>query len=169
MVISDTGTQNSPTFLTSRDVPEQQALIIRVLIMAPVYAVDSWLSIVFRHYALYFDLVRDCYEAYALYCFFALLCKYVESEDADRRPVEDIMQDEDPHPYLILYCLKPVQPGALFMIWMKRLILQYTLIKPLCTLIAVILNVFEKYHEGMQRKSEGVEVKKEGESRSAFE
>lgn len=133
-----------------RDVPEQQTLIIRLLIMSPVYAVDSWLSIQFRHYALYFNLIRDCYEAYALYCFFALLIKYVESEDADGRPVEDILEHEEPNKYPVPLCfLKPVQPGALFMLWMKRLILQYTLIKPAAALIACILNAFDLYHEGL--------------------
>jgi hypothetical protein len=118
--------------------------------MGPVYGIDSWLSIKFRHYALYFNLARDTYEAYALYCFFALLMRYVESEDEERRPIEDILQSEPEHKHMVpLCCLKPVQPGALFMLWMKRLILQYTLVKPFCTLLAIVLHLCGVYEEGI--------------------
>eukprot|EP01126_Amoeba_proteus_P067152 TRINITY_DN9858_c0_g1_i3.p1 TRINITY_DN9858_c0_g1~~TRINITY_DN9858_c0_g1_i3.p1 ORF type:complete len:349 (-),score=43.55 TRINITY_DN9858_c0_g1_i3:125-1171(-) len=130
-------------------VPDQQTLIIRLLLMVPIYSVDSWLSVQFHDYALYFNLVRDCYESYALYCFFSLLSRYVESEDEEQRSVEDILQDEPVHKHMVPLCfLKPVKPGALFMIWIKRFILQYTLIKPACTLLACVLYPFHLYAEG---------------------
>eukprot|EP01126_Amoeba_proteus_P014526 TRINITY_DN1639_c0_g3_i1.p1 TRINITY_DN1639_c0_g3~~TRINITY_DN1639_c0_g3_i1.p1 ORF type:complete len:300 (+),score=41.82 TRINITY_DN1639_c0_g3_i1:331-1230(+) len=117
--------------------------------MVPIYSIDSWFSVLFIHYSLYFNLIRDCYESYALYCFFSLLSRYVESEDSERRPVEDILAEEPEHDHLVpLCCLQPVQPGALFMIWMKRLILQYTIIKPICALLACALNPFRLYEEG---------------------
>jgi hypothetical protein len=42
--------------------PKPQTNICRILLMVPIYAIDSWLSIYFRHYSIYFDLVRDSYE-----------------------------------------------------------------------------------------------------------
>lgn len=44
----------------------------------PIYAIDSWLSLRFREYSLYFDIARDCYEAYVLHQFFSLLLAYIE-------------------------------------------------------------------------------------------
>jgi hypothetical protein len=44
--------------------PKPQTNIVRILIMVPIYSIDSWLSIYFRHYEIYFDIVRDCYEVY---------------------------------------------------------------------------------------------------------
>jgi len=41
--------------------------------MAPIYSVTSWLSLVFSPVAGYLSLIKDCYEAYAIYTFFAFL------------------------------------------------------------------------------------------------
>ena len=45
--------------------------------MIPVYSVVSFLSYVNYKHAVYFQLVRDCYEAFAIASFFTLLCHYV--------------------------------------------------------------------------------------------
>lgn len=51
--------------LRSYTVPNEQRYIIRLLFIVPIYAFDSWLSLLLlgghQHY-IYFDSVRDCYE-----------------------------------------------------------------------------------------------------------
>ena len=51
--------------LRSYTVPSEQRHIIRLLFIVPIYAFDSWLSLLLlgghQHY-VYFDSVRDCYE-----------------------------------------------------------------------------------------------------------
>ena len=51
--------------LRSYTVPNEQRYIIRLLLVVPVYAFDSWLSLLLlgahQHY-VYLDSVRDCYE-----------------------------------------------------------------------------------------------------------
>ncbi len=42
--------------------PAVQRPMVRILIMVPVYAIDSWLSLVFKDYAQYFDLARDWHD-----------------------------------------------------------------------------------------------------------
>ena len=49
--------------------------------MVPIYAVDSFLSLRFRDAALYVDMLRDCYEGYALYLFLALMVGYLGDGD----------------------------------------------------------------------------------------
>lgn len=51
--------------------------IIRILIMIPIYAVVSFLSYLYYRHAIYFELVRDCYEAFAIASFFTLMCHYI--------------------------------------------------------------------------------------------
>jgi len=46
--------------------------------MIPVYAVVSFLSYLFYKHAIYFEVIRDCYEAFAIASFFTLLCHYLE-------------------------------------------------------------------------------------------
>lgn len=51
--------------LRSYTVPNEQRYIVRLLFIVPIYAFDSWLSLLLlgghQHY-VYFDSVRDCYE-----------------------------------------------------------------------------------------------------------
>lgn len=57
-------------------VPGEQKHIIRILFMVPVYSIVSFLSYAYYRHAVYFDVLRDCYEAFAISSFFALLCHY---------------------------------------------------------------------------------------------
>lgn len=117
--------------------------------MTPVYAVFSWLSIQYYSYSLFFNMLRDSYESYALYVFFCLLIAYVESDDFEGRPIEEIIANDPPKPHLSPCCCLPeVVPGAMFVLWMRRLILQYTLVKPAFSLLAVILYIAGYYEEG---------------------
>ncbi|KFY62884.1 hypothetical protein V496_04339 [Pseudogymnoascus sp. VKM F-4515 (FW-2607)] len=56
--------------------PREQRHIIRILVMIPVYAVARFLSFWFYHHNVYFSVISDCYEAFAIASFFALLCHY---------------------------------------------------------------------------------------------
>lgn len=85
------------SFFTS---PHVQRHIVRILFLAPLYAVLSWLSYYFYNQgqqlplgprcslaltppsssaALYFQLVRDCYEAIVIAAFFFLLVAYLSN------------------------------------------------------------------------------------------
>lgn len=54
--------------------------IIRVLFMVPIYAAVSFLSYYFYQHSVYYAVIRDCYEAFAIASFFALLCSYIASD-----------------------------------------------------------------------------------------
>ena len=45
--------------------------------MVPIYSFVSFLSYYFYQHAVYFEVIRDCYEAFAIASFFALLCSYI--------------------------------------------------------------------------------------------
>lgn len=48
--------------------PREQRHIVRVLFIVPIYAFDSWLSLLFftdDQYYVYFDTIRNCYEGEA--------------------------------------------------------------------------------------------------------
>ncbi|KAL6718843.1 hypothetical protein ACLMJK_003077 [Lecanora helva] len=57
--------------------PWQQRHIIRVLFMVPTYSIVSFLSYLFYRHAVYFEVIYQCYEAFAIASFFALLCSYI--------------------------------------------------------------------------------------------
>ncbi|KYK61387.1 DUF300 domain protein [Drechmeria coniospora] len=57
--------------------PSEQRYIIRILFMVPVYALSSLFQLQWYWHAIYFQVISDCYEAFAIASFFALICHYV--------------------------------------------------------------------------------------------
>ncbi|KAF2084077.1 DUF300-domain-containing protein, partial [Saccharata proteae CBS 121410] len=57
--------------------PGEQRHIIRILFMIPMYATVSLLSFHFYKNHIYYEVIRDCYEAFAISSFFHLLCHYI--------------------------------------------------------------------------------------------
>jgi len=41
--------------------------------MVPIYSIDAWFALRFRSAREYIDPLRECYEAYVIYNFFAYL------------------------------------------------------------------------------------------------
>jgi hypothetical protein len=59
--------------------------IIRILFMVPVYASASFLSFYYYWQSIYFDVISNCYEAFAIASFFALLCNYIAPNLHDQK------------------------------------------------------------------------------------
>ena len=59
--------------------PRLQRHVIRILFMVPIYAVDCWLALRFKDATIYFDTVRECYEAYVIYNFYTYCTVYLEA------------------------------------------------------------------------------------------
>lgn len=49
--------------------PRLQSQIVRIIWMVPIYSFESLLSIMYMEYAVYFQAMREIYEAYVIYCF----------------------------------------------------------------------------------------------------
>lgn len=65
--------------------PREQRQIIRILFMIPIYSWISYLSFLFYHYSIYFQVIRDCYEALAIAAFFTLMCNYLAPSVHDQK------------------------------------------------------------------------------------
>ncbi|CAF1031725.1 unnamed protein product [Adineta ricciae] len=121
-----------------------QKRIIRILVVVPVYAITSWVSILYFTSSIYMDLFKSCYEAYVIYCFLLLLTKYL----GGHRGVAEVILNQDviflP---LVRCCIKP-RPNIRWVWYFKVGPLQYTLISPICSAIAVILNLAGVYDDG---------------------
>lgn len=65
--------------------------------MVPIYATVSFLSYTFYWHAIYFEVLRDCYEAFAIASFFALLCHYIAP---DLHNQKDYFRGIKPRPWV---------------------------------------------------------------------
>lgn len=143
--------------------PEGQRAILRILALVPIYSVVSLLAIGFGDYALYFVLVRDCYEAYALYQFFCLMIHYLQkafAEDTTNHFIcsnGGLLETGDIGHMLGYYgetrmsfpcCMLTYQPGNRSYLYIKRCSLQYVFIKPLLSCIAILLQLLDLYRPG---------------------
>jgi len=133
-------------------IPELQKYIVRILVMVPIYSIDSWLSLRFVKLSLYFDVIRDTYEAYVLYCFFSLIVAYVE-RDFD---IIELLHSKEPltHPFPLQF-LPKIKLGRSFLVNCKRFVIQFVFLKPIIAIISLILETREKYGEGEFRVNTG--------------
>eukprot|EP00947_MAST-08B_sp_MAST-8B-sp1_P000412 g412.t1 len=136
--------------------PVQQRKIVGILWIVPIFAINSWLSLRFPHAAVYLDMVRDCYEAYVLWLFLALMVSYLSN--GDELALHERMEQLPPVPHAppVSCCYKrPVPLDAEFLRWCKRGTMQFVVLKPTLTLVAVILETQGLYDQGVFRADRG--------------
>ncbi|XP_029692023.1 transmembrane protein 184B-like isoform X1 [Takifugu rubripes] len=129
--------------------PNEQRHIVRILFIVPIYAFDSWLSLLFftnEEYYVYFDTVRDCYEAFVIYNFLSLCYEYLGGESAIMAEIRG-----KPIESSCVYgtcCLWGKTYSIGFLRFCKQATLQFCVVKPLMAMITVILQAFGKYKDG---------------------
>nr|CCA26661.1 conserved hypothetical protein [Albugo laibachii Nc14] len=135
--------------------PATQSKIVGILWMVPIYATDSWLSLRFKNIAVYLDLMRDCYEAYVIYLFLALMIAYLG--DGNHERVLQILQSlpSVKHFWPVNNWKKPELMAPEFLRDCKIATMQFVVMKPLMALIAIILQVNDAYDQGQFRLDKG--------------
>lgn len=129
--------------LTYYTCPLQQRHIVRMLFMVPIYAVVSWMSYLFYREAIYYETIRDCYEAVVITSFFYLLLQYVGDTRAEQHQV---FRQVKLKKWFFPLGFWKYRPTGLHFLWlMKICILQYAIVRPVCTIAAVIMQYFGIY------------------------
>ncbi|KAF2817038.1 DUF300-domain-containing protein [Mytilinidion resinicola] len=127
--------------------PLLQRYVVRILLMVPIYSASSWASLISLKAAFWISPFRDVYEAFTIYTFFQLLINFIGGERSliilmhGRPPVSHLwplnhvlpkVDISDPHTFLAV----------------KRGILQYTWMKPILAVAAIIMKATGVYKEG---------------------
>ncbi|EPQ30311.1 uncharacterized protein PFL1_02426 [Pseudozyma flocculosa PF-1] len=129
--------------LTYYTQPSQQRHIVRLLIMVPIYAIVSFMSYLFYHEALYYQTIRDCYEAVLVTSFFYLLVSYTGDT---RSEVHAVFRSLEVGKWVWPLGSWKYRPDGMHFLWiMKISVLQYAIVRPVCTLAAVGLEYFDLY------------------------
>ncbi|XP_071721450.1 protein LAZ1 homolog 2 isoform X2 [Rutidosis leptorrhynchoides] len=142
--------------------PEEQKWIVAVLFMVPVYAIQSILSLWQPILALPCDILRSCYEAFALYSFgsYLIAClggerrvvELLESEKEKllKQPLldgKDIKQDFN-RTSLCKFFRQPRVLGEGLLQIEKFGLVQYMILKTLCSFLAMVLALLGVYGDG---------------------
>ncbi|EFJ29661.1 hypothetical protein SELMODRAFT_146442 [Selaginella moellendorffii] len=150
--------------LTSYNKPEEQKWLVGIIFMVPVYSVESLVSLWNNELSLVCDILRNCYEAFALYSFGCYLIACLGGEDrvVDMLERQAIAGPRTPllvrsrssgkaavkHPIPLNCCLTPWSLGQDFYHIVKFGIVQYMILKTTLSFLSLFLNVFDAYGEG---------------------
>ncbi|XP_010539693.1 PREDICTED: protein LAZ1 homolog 1 [Tarenaya hassleriana] len=147
--------------LASYNQPEEQKFLIGLILMVPVYALESLLSLLNSEAAFNCEVIRDCYEAFALYCFerYLIACLGGEERTIEFMEQQTVISPSTPlledscygvveHPFPLNCFLKDWNLGPEFYHAVKIGIVQYMILKLICALLAMVLEAFGVYGEG---------------------
>ena len=135
--------------------PDQQRYIVRIFFIIPIYALDSWLSLLFfeQNYYIYFNSVRDCYEAFVIYNFLCLCYEYLGGELAI---LSEIRGKSLKVGYMTCTCCWTGRVINIeFLRACKQATLQFCFTKPIMAAIILILEATGYYADGDFRVDRG--------------
>ncbi|KAK7204512.1 DUF300 domain-containing protein [Myxozyma melibiosi] len=135
--------------------PLLQRFVVRIQLLIPIYALTCWFSLVSHRLAMFFDPIRDIYEAFVIYQFLWLLTNFLGGE----RNVIVMMSGQPPREHLfppfrrIFPKIDVSDPHDFLAI--KRGVLQYAWLKPVFSLLIFLMKAIGIYQEGYISWSSG--------------
>ncbi|KAK7259059.1 hypothetical protein RIF29_24653 [Crotalaria pallida] len=126
--------------------PTYQRFIVRIIFMVPVYALMSFLSLVAPTSAIYFNSIREVYEAWVIYNFLSLCLSWVGGPGAVVISLSGRVLK--PSMCLMTCCFPPIPLDGRFIRKCKQGCLQFVILKPILVIITLILYAKGKYADG---------------------
>eukprot|EP00004_Rigifila_ramosa_P018131 TRINITY_DN4479_c0_g1_i4.p1 TRINITY_DN4479_c0_g1~~TRINITY_DN4479_c0_g1_i4.p1 ORF type:complete len:303 (-),score=63.97 TRINITY_DN4479_c0_g1_i4:445-1353(-) len=121
---------------------------VRILGMVPIYAIEAYIALtVARRKDLYITVMRECYEAWAVYSFWGLFDHLVTVSNHALIP--------QPHQWPMKYFLKPWSSEPQFRYNIKYGVFQYVLIRLVTAVATFILELLDAYNDGEFRVDAG--------------
>ncbi|KAK3213366.1 hypothetical protein Dsin_018072 [Dipteronia sinensis] len=143
--------------------PAEQKWIVAVLFIVPVYATESILSLWNPKFSLACDILRNCYEAFALYSFGSYLVACLGGERRVKEILENKSRNQLGEPLLegadqenqreqarpfTKFFFQPRVLGKDLLSIEKFGLVQYMILKTLCAFLAFLLELFGVYGDG---------------------
>uniref|UniRef100_A0A3B3ZLP9 Transmembrane protein 184C n=1 Tax=Periophthalmus magnuspinnatus TaxID=409849 RepID=A0A3B3ZLP9_9GOBI len=105
----------------------------------------TWLALRYPSLAIYVDTCRECYEAYVIYNFLVFLLNFLSHQHPNLAMILEVQQQQ---PHLPPLCCCPPWPmGEVLLFRCKLGVLQYTAVRPVTTVIALICQLCGVYDE----------------------
>ncbi|XP_024959690.1 transmembrane protein 184A-like [Cynara cardunculus var. scolymus] len=130
--------------------PKEQKAIVVIILMAPIYAIDSYVGLlVFRGNETFFELldsIKECYEGLVMAKFLALLYTYLDISMSMNIVPDEIKGRAIHHSFpMTLF-----QPRTVYLNHHKLKLLKYwtwqfVVIRPVCSILMIVLQLLEIY------------------------
>ncbi|CAH0487961.1 unnamed protein product [Peronospora farinosa] len=131
--------------------PQLQRYIVRILVIVPVYSMGSFFSLTFVNQALYFDSIRDCYEAFVVYSFLALVLSFAGGESVCVLKMQS--EPDIRHPWPLNRWFDPIGRDGRMLRLCKRATIQFIFIKPFFAALSLLMLACGKYNTVMYQLS----------------
>jgi hypothetical protein len=128
--------------------PKLQRHVIRILAMVPVYAIDCWFALRYKHITIYLDTVRECYEAYVVWNFYTYCMVYLQEFCVPGLEHALARKPRQYHLWPVSLILPPPRVGEPFLRFCRHGIIQFVLLRPFCASIAFLTEAKGVYGDG---------------------
>ncbi|XP_059652180.1 uncharacterized protein LOC132299515 [Cornus florida] len=126
--------------------PTFQRYIVRIIFMVPVYALMSFFSLLFNESSIYFNSIREVYEAWVIYNFLSLCLAWVGGPGAVVLSLSGRVLKPSWH--LMTCCFGPIPMDGRFIRRCKQGCLQFVILKPILVAVTFVLYAKGKYQDG---------------------
>ncbi|CAK9183057.1 unnamed protein product [Ilex paraguariensis] len=136
--------------LSSWKKPKEQKAIIIIILMAPLYAVDSLVGLLdFRGSETFFtflDSVKECYEALVMSQFLGLMYTYLNISISKNIVPDEIKGREIHHSFpMTLFQPHTVRLNHNTLKLLKSWTWQFVVIRPVCSVLIIALQLMDMY------------------------
>lgn len=123
--------------------PLYQRHITRILCMVPIYSITSWMTFRYIEHLTTFEFIRGIFESIVIHEFFELMMRYLGDNDEEQlRVLKSKGTRKLPPP---MCCLQFTPNSLLFLNDCRIGTMQYALIRPMTTILALVLESIGLY------------------------
>lgn len=130
--------------------PKEQKAIIMIIIMAPLYAIDSFVGLLdirgSKEFFMFLDSVKECYEAVAIAKFLALMYSYLNISISKNIVPDEIKGREIHHSFpMTLFQPRTARLDHRTLKLLKHWTWQFVIIRPACSILMITLQILGLY------------------------
>ncbi|XP_030543639.1 transmembrane protein 184C-like [Rhodamnia argentea] len=130
--------------------PKEQKAIIIIILMAPIYAADSFIGLLdiqgSKAFFMFLDAVKECYEALVIAKFMALMYSYLNISISKNIVPDGIKGREIHHSFpMTLFQPHTVRLDHHVLKLLKYWTWQFVVIRPTCSILMITLQVLGMY------------------------
>ncbi|KAJ6401758.1 hypothetical protein OIU84_013929 [Salix udensis] len=130
--------------------PKEQKAIIIIILMAPIYAVDSYVGLLdiqgSKAFFTFLDSVKECYEALVIAKFLALLYSYLNISISKNIVPDEVKGREIHHSFpMTLFVPRTARLDHRNLVLLKHWTWQFVIIRPICSILMITLQMLGIY------------------------
>uniref|UniRef100_A0A5B7CDU8 Transmembrane protein 184C n=1 Tax=Davidia involucrata TaxID=16924 RepID=A0A5B7CDU8_DAVIN len=130
--------------------PKEQKAIIIIILMAPVYAIDSFVGLLdfqgSKAFFTFLDSIKECYEALVIAKFLALMYSYLNISISKNIVPDEIKGREIHHSFpMTLFQPHTIHLNHRTLKLLKYWTWQFVIIRPVCSILMIALQILGMY------------------------